>query len=217
MGVQGAQHCILDHDDPVFFNKRACVRACAICRARLSFNFLDCPACNVRIEPDQTPYLKDLMQPHLKMEEEVKRKATQRLRESEKIVELQQKGGKVQADEEERISALAMRRFNYYPCSRYVDPLRSPPSQRLPRTALAHVLNVLRVGVTTYFSAVKPNVEKGETVRREMVVEKMKVRKITMQTSWCVGRAPLRVKLHAVNTAQSSLSTSADFAAKKAT
>lgn len=78
----------------------------------------------MRIEPDQTPYLKDMMQPHLKMEEEVKRKATQRLRESAEIVELQ-KGGKGQADEEERISALAMRRFNYYPCSRYVDPFRS--------------------------------------------------------------------------------------------
>eukprot|EP01043_Picozoa_sp_COSAG02_P011123 COSAG02_NODE_405_length_23022_cov_14.617764_7_plen_110_part_00 len=100
------------------------VRACAIFRARLSFNFLDCPACNVRIEPDHTPYLKDLMQPHLKMEEEVKRKAMQRLRESEQLVELQ-KGGKVQADEEQRISAIAMRRFNYYPCSRYVDPFRS--------------------------------------------------------------------------------------------
>ena len=66
-----------------------------------------------------------MMQPHLKMEKEVKRKATQRLRESAEIVDLQ-KGGKVKAanddddDEEERISALAMRRFNYYPCSRYV-------------------------------------------------------------------------------------------------
>ena len=57
------------------------------------------------------------------MEKEVKRKATQRLRESADMVEVQ-KGGKMQADEEERISALAMRRFNYYPCSRYVDSSR---------------------------------------------------------------------------------------------
>lgn len=68
-----------------------------------------------------------------------------------------------------------------------------------------------------FFSAAKPNVGKGGTVHRVMGIEKMKVRKITMRRSWYVGRAPLRVKLPAPNMAQSSLSTSADFAAKKAT
>lgn len=86
----------------------------------MSFNFLDCPACNVRIDPDQTPYLKDMMKPHKEMENEVKRKATQRLRESSAIPELLQLklGDKAEVEEEERITALAMRRFNYYPCSR---------------------------------------------------------------------------------------------------
>ena len=99
--------------------KPSATACCVGRRARLSFNFLDCPACNVRIEPDKTPYLTDMMRPHLQMENEVKRKATQRLRETAAIIDLQ-KPGKLQADEEERISTLAMRRFNYYPCSRCV-------------------------------------------------------------------------------------------------
>lgn len=52
------------------------------------------------------------MEPHIQMENEVKRKATQRLRESSP--EFLQLGDK----DEDRLAGLAMRRFNYYPCSR---------------------------------------------------------------------------------------------------
>jgi hypothetical protein len=73
---------------------------------------LDCPACGVRVDPEKTPYLRDAMEPHIQMENEVKRKAMQRLRESSPEFLLM--GDK----DEERLAGLAMRRFNYYPCSR---------------------------------------------------------------------------------------------------
>ena len=52
------------------------------------------------------------MEPHIQMENEVKRKAMQRLRESSPEFLLM--GDK----DEERLAGLAMRRVNYYPCSR---------------------------------------------------------------------------------------------------
>jgi hypothetical protein len=131
-------------------------------RARLSFNFLDCPACNVRIDPDKTPYLKDMMAPHLKIEQEVKRKATQRLRESAAIVELQ-KGGKVHADEDERVSSSG-----------------SQPSLH-DRATVDALTRYPHADVTTCFSAVKPNVGNAEKVYT-MIIE-MTVRKTTMRTS----------------------------------
>ncbi len=85
---------------------------CPCRRARLSFHFLDCPACGVRVDPEKTPYLRDVMESHIQMENEVKRKAMQRLRESSPEFLLM--GDK----DEERLAGLAMRRFNYYPCSR---------------------------------------------------------------------------------------------------
>ena len=47
-------------------------------RARLSFSFLDCPMCNVRIDATEAPYLRDLTTPHLHLEAKVQKKALQR-------------------------------------------------------------------------------------------------------------------------------------------
>jgi hypothetical protein len=78
-------------------------------RARLSFNFLDCPMCNVRIDPAKTPYLADIVVPHLQLEAKVQRKAVQRW------VETVPRSESVSEDE---ILGMAMKRFSYYPCFR---------------------------------------------------------------------------------------------------
>ena len=171
MDVQGAQHCSLCHDNRIFITN---VCACAIFRARLSFNFLDCPACNVRIDPDQTPYLKDMMQPHLKMETEVKRKATQRLRESAKLSSCRRE--EMQADEEELSAPWRCVDSGIIPA-----PVRRIPLNP-PFITLCIHCNALRAGVMRVSAA--RNVREGTCGDN---IDKMKVRKITMRTSSCVG------------------------------
>eukprot|EP01052_Picozoa_sp_SAG31_P018940 SAG31_NODE_1361_length_8631_cov_3.401899_5_plen_779_part_00 len=116
---------------------------------RLSFNFLDCPACNIRIDVDRTPFLAAQITPHLRTEAHVKKKALQRWKETgrracqvcHREVSASSSGYKQQCcDSKEcqaalkepsrrssatvnkntdaKVVALAMRRFNYYPCSR---------------------------------------------------------------------------------------------------
>ena len=82
-------------------------------RARLSFNFLNCPTCSVRIDSKtaKIPFLAPTAEPHIKLELKVQKKALQRWSET---VEAVSNNDKVQ---QARALSKAMRRFSYYPCS----------------------------------------------------------------------------------------------------